>query len=38
MKIDWMWLIIGLALGWLVLPMLLSKFGGSKAKGATATR
>jgi hypothetical protein len=35
MKIDWMWLLIGLALGYLVLPMVLGAVKG-KAKKAGA--
>lgn len=32
MRIDWTWLLIGLALGWFVIPMLLGK-AASKQQG-----
>jgi hypothetical protein len=37
MKIDWMWLIIGLALGYFLLPMVMGKLGTAK-KGTATTR
>lgn len=30
MSIDWVWLFVGIALGYLAIPFLMSLFGGSK--------
>lgn len=33
MKVDWTWLLIGIALGVFVLPMVLGKMGTKKQQG-----